>query len=80
MIQVTCGFTIPITLYGLPPRIESILKVMKEIREAGFTTMEMEITAGDRDDYVAGWDKVIDLSKKIGLDVVSIMAVFIGPA
>ena len=69
MINVTCGFTIPITLYGLPPRIDSILKVMGEIREAGFTTMEMEITAGDRDDYVADWDKVIDLSKKIGLDV-----------
>lgn len=37
--------------------------------------MEMEITAGDRDDYVANWDKVIDLSRKLGLDVVSIMAV-----
>ncbi|NLB27079.1 MAG: sugar phosphate isomerase/epimerase [Bacteroidales bacterium] len=75
MMQVTCGFTIPITLYGLPPRIDNILKVMGEIREAGFTTMEMEITAGDRGDYVANWDKVIELSQKTGLEVVSIMAV-----
>ena len=75
MMKVTCGFTIPITLYGLPPRIDNILKVMNEIRDAGFTTMEMEIIAGDKSDYVANWDKVINLSKKIGLDVVSIMAV-----
>src|SRR5690554_5779177 len=75
MMKVTCGFTIPITLYGLPPRIESIFKVMDEIREAGFTTMEMEITAGDRDDYVENWGKVIDHSRRIGLNVVSIMAV-----
>jgi sugar phosphate isomerase/epimerase len=74
-MKVTCGFTIPITLYGLPPRAESVLKVMKEIAAAGFSTMEMEITAGDCRDYEDKWQEIIDLSKKLKLEVVSIMAV-----
>lgn len=75
MMKVTCGFTIPITLYGLPPRAESVLKVMKEIAAAGFTTMEMEITAGDCQDYEDKWQEIINLSKELNLEVVSIMAV-----
>jgi hypothetical protein len=43
-MKVTCGSTIPITLYGLPPRIEDLLKAMKEISASGFPIMEMEIT------------------------------------
>jgi sugar phosphate isomerase/epimerase len=74
-MKVTCGFTIPITLYGLPPRAENVLKVMREIATAGFTTMEMEITAGDCQDYEDRWQEIIDLSKELKLEVVSIMAV-----
>lgn len=74
-MKVTCGFTIPITLYGLPPRAENVLKVMREIAAAGFTTMEMEITAGDCQDYEDRWQEIIDLSKELKLEVVSIMAV-----
>ena len=51
MMKVTCGFTIPITLYGLPPSVDNILKVMGEITGAGFNTMEMEIVAGEHQDY-----------------------------
>ncbi len=47
MMNVTCGFTIPITKYGLPPTVDNIIKVMGEISEAGFDTMEMEIVAGE---------------------------------
>lgn len=75
MMKVTCGFTIPITLYGLPPSVDNILKVMGEIRNAGFTTMEMEIVAGEKEDYVVNWNKVIERSQKLGINVVSIMAV-----
>lgn len=74
-MQVTCGFTIPITLYGLPPRLEDVIRVMGEIREAGFTTMEMEIVAGEYDEYARNWEKVIERSGSLGLEVVSIMAV-----
>ena len=41
MMNVTCGFTIPITKYGLPPTVDNIIKVMGEISEAGFDTLEM---------------------------------------
>jgi len=74
-MKVTCGFTVPITLYGLPPKLESLIKVMKEISEAGFSTMEMEIVAGECLDYEENWQQVIDLSKELNLEVVSIMAV-----
>ena len=75
MMKVTCGFTIPITMYGLPPSVDHILKVMGEIREAGFETMEMEIVAGEFDDYQVNWEKITKRSKDLGLKVVSIMAV-----
>lgn len=75
MMQVTCGFTIPITLYGLPPSVENIIKVMGEIKAAGFNTMEMEIVAGEYQDYADNWEKIIQRSKELDIEVVSIMAV-----
>ena len=75
MMKVTCGFTIPITKYGLPPSVDNILKVMGEISEAGFDTMEMEIVAGEYQDYIDNWDRIINRSKELNLEVVSIMAV-----
>lgn len=75
MMNVTCGFTIPITKYGLPPTVDNIMKVMGEISEAGFDTMEMEIVAGEYQDYVDNWDKITNRSKEVNLEVVSIMAV-----
>jgi sugar phosphate isomerase/epimerase len=74
-MKVTCGFTIPITLYGLPPKVEDIIKVMGQITDAGFKTMEMEIVAGEYQDYKDNWDKIINRSREFGLEVVSIMAV-----
>ena len=74
-MNVTCGFTIPITKYGLPPSVDNILKVMGEISEAGFKTMEMEIVAGEYQDYADNWERIINRSKELNLEVVSIMAV-----
>ena len=75
MMKVTCGFTIPITKYGLPPSVDNILKVMGEISEAGFDTMEMEIVAGEYQDYDVNWDKITNRANELNLEVVSIMAV-----
>jgi len=74
-MKITCGFTIPITLYGLPPSVDNIIKVMGEITDAGFNTMEMEIVAGECQDYADNWDKIINRTRELNLDVVSIMAV-----
>lgn len=73
-MEVTCGFTIPITKYGLPPSLADLLKCMGEIKEAGFDRMEVEIEAGHQE-YVDGWDKVIARSKELELDISSAMAV-----
>lgn len=74
-MKVTCGFTIPITKYGLPPTVDNIIKVMGEISEAGFDTMEMEIVAGEYQDYDDNWDKITNRANDLNLEVVSIMAV-----
>lgn len=75
MMKVTCGFTIPITLYGLPPSVENLLKVMEEISDAGFKTMEMEIDADECQTYADKWQRVISRSKILDINIVSIMAV-----
>ena len=74
MMKVICGFTIPITKYGLPPSIDNILKVMGEVKDAGFDCLEMEIEAGDQE-YISRWDEVIARSKEIALKIPSIMGV-----
>ena len=43
-MEVACGFTIPITLYGLPPSPENHLKGMQIVGKAGFKAIELEFT------------------------------------
>jgi sugar phosphate isomerase/epimerase len=73
-IKIACGYTIPITKYGLPPSLENHLKAMDEIRQAGFSAFEMELFAGNNE-YIDGWHRVIQKSRDLNLDVPSIMAV-----
>lgn len=73
-MKVICGFTIPITMYGLPPSIDDLLKSMSEIREAGFDELELEIEAGHAE-YRDRWDEVVEHSKKLKLGIPSIMGV-----
>jgi sugar phosphate isomerase/epimerase len=74
MINVACGYTIPITKYGLPPSLENNLRAMEEIKQAGFSAFEMELMAGN-DEYIKDWNKVIQKSKSLDLRIPSIMAV-----
>ena len=46
-IKVACGYTIPITKYGLPPTLENNLKAMEEVASVGFSALEMELIAGN---------------------------------
>jgi len=73
-MKVACGYTIPITKYGLPPSLENHLKAMEEVKRSGFSALEMELVAGEKD-YITNWGKVIQKSKDLSLDVPSIMAV-----
>jgi sugar phosphate isomerase/epimerase len=74
MIKVVCGYTIPITKYGLPPSLANNLKAMEEIKKAGFSAFEMELIAGNKE-YIEGWKEVIKKSKSLDLKIPSIMAV-----
>lgn len=73
-MKVACGYTIPITKYGLPPTIDNHLKAMEEVRESSFSALEMELVAGEKD-YVTNWERVIQKSRDLNLNVPSIMAV-----
>jgi sugar phosphate isomerase/epimerase len=74
MINVACGYTIPITKYGLPPSLSNHLKAMEEIKQSGFSAFEMELVAGNKE-YIDGWEQVIQKSKSLDLRIPSIMAV-----
>jgi sugar phosphate isomerase/epimerase len=73
-MKVICGFTIPITMYGLPPSIDDLLKCMEQVKARGFGELELEIEAGNKE-YVDRWDEVVEKSKEIDLKIPSIMAV-----
>jgi sugar phosphate isomerase/epimerase len=73
-MKTVCGYTIPITKYGLPPSLDNNIKAMEEISSVGFTAMEMELIAGEQE-YIDGWDSVIAKSKELDLEIVSIMSV-----
>jgi sugar phosphate isomerase/epimerase len=42
-MKITCGYTIPITLFGIPPSPEDHLKAMNIVGEAGFKSIELEL-------------------------------------
>jgi sugar phosphate isomerase/epimerase len=42
-MKIACGYTIPITLYGLPPAPEEHLRAMEIVGEAGFEAIELEL-------------------------------------
>jgi|GEM_PF-779224 sugar phosphate isomerase/epimerase len=42
-MKITCGYTIPITLFGIPPSPEDHLKAMNIVGEAGFSSIELEL-------------------------------------
>ena len=74
IIKIACGYTIPITMYGLPPSLDNNLRAMEEIKRAGFSAFEMELFAGNKE-YINGWARVIQKSKDLDLKIPSIMAV-----
>jgi sugar phosphate isomerase/epimerase len=73
-MQVACGYTIPITKYGLPPSLENNLKAMEEVSSVGFSALEMELIAGNQE-YIEGWKQVIQKGVELNLKIPSIMAV-----
>jgi len=42
-MKIACGYTIPITLFGIPPSPEDHLKSMEIVGQAGFEAIELEL-------------------------------------
>ena len=42
-MKVACGYTIPITLFGIPPAPEDHLRAMEIVGQSGFKAIELEL-------------------------------------
>jgi len=42
-MKVACGYTVPITMFGIPPSPEDHLKGMEMVGQAGFEALELEL-------------------------------------
>ncbi len=75
MMQIACGYTIPITLFGIPPAPADHLKGMEIVGQAGFKLIELEFY----DELIAAHRRDLPQMKAIldryGMRVASIMAV-----
>jgi len=74
-MQVACGYTIPITLFGIPPSPADHLKGMEIVGQAGFKAIELELY----DELLAEHQRDIAAMKAIldqyDMTVPSVMAV-----
>jgi sugar phosphate isomerase/epimerase len=75
MIQVACGYTIPITLFGIPPSPEDHLKGMEIVGEAGFKSIELELCDTLLEAHRRDLSKMQAILAKYGMRCASIMAV-----
>lgn len=74
-MKIACGYTVPITLFGIPPSPEDHLKGMDIVGQAGFKAIELEFY----DELVADHRRDLPQMKAVlakhGMSVPSIMAV-----
>lgn len=74
-MKVACGYTIPITLFGIPPSPEDHLKAMELVGQNGFEAIELELydelIPAHRQDVL----RMKDILDRYGMTVPSVMAV-----
>jgi sugar phosphate isomerase/epimerase len=74
-MKIACGYTIPITLFGIPPSPEDHLKGMKIVGQAGFKAIELEFYDELVAEHRRDLPKMKAILKEYGMAVPSIMAV-----
>jgi len=74
-MKVACGYTIPITLHGLPPSPENHLKGMRSVGEAGFRAIELEFYDEMLTYHRRDIEKMQQVLRDYSIDCISIMAV-----
>jgi sugar phosphate isomerase/epimerase len=74
-MRIACGYTIPITLYGLPPAPEEHLRAMEMVGEAGFEALELELCDTLLAEHRRDVGRMKSILQRYGMACPSIMAV-----
>ena len=74
-MKIACGYTIPITLFGIPPSPEDHLKSMEIVAQAGFEAMELELYDELLEQHVRDLAAMKATLDKYNMTVPSVMAV-----
>jgi sugar phosphate isomerase/epimerase len=75
MMKVACGYTIPITLFGIPPKPEDHLTAMELVGQRGFEAIELELYDALIPEHRRDLPKMRSILKQYGMTVPSVMAV-----
>jgi sugar phosphate isomerase/epimerase len=74
-MKVACGYTIPITLFGIPPSPADHLKAMEIVGENGFKAIELELYDELIPEHRRDLNRMKAILKHFGMVIPSIMAV-----
>lgn len=74
-MEIACGYTIPITLFGIPPSPENHLKAMEIVGQAGFKAIELELYDELVEEHSRDLNQMKEILAKYGMTVPSVMAV-----
>jgi sugar phosphate isomerase/epimerase len=74
-MKVACGYTIPITLFGIPPSPEDHLRAMEIVGQAGFKALELEFYDELVEEHCRDLGKMKSILEQYGVVVPSVMAV-----
>jgi sugar phosphate isomerase/epimerase len=75
MMKIACGFTVPITLFGIPPSPEDTLKAVEIVGQAGFEAIELELYDELLAEHTRDLGALKAVLKEYNLVVPSVMAV-----
>ena len=74
-MKIACGYTIPITLFGIPPSPTDHLKAMEIVGQNGFKAIELELYDELLAEHKRDLDKMKTILNRYGMTVPSVMAV-----
>jgi len=74
-MKIACGYTIPITLFGIPPSPEDHLRGMEIVGQAGFEAIELELYDELLSEHRRDIQKMKEILDKYSMTCPSVMAV-----
>lgn len=74
-MKVACGYTIPITLFGIPPSPKAHLRAMEIVGQVGFQAIELELYDELLDEHARDLEAMKAILDEYDMAVPSVMAV-----